>query len=253
LLAADEPPAFSVEREHGTSVYLIVADHASRRLPRALGDLGVGSEALTTHIAWDIGIAEVAQRVSKRLDACLVLQNYSRLVIDANRPPGTAQSIVTLSEHTRIPGNEGVSDADAKRREREIFHPYHTRIREELARRRASGRGLALCSLHSFTPTFKGVARPWHAGVLYNRDPRLGHGLLALLRQDPMLAVGDNQPYAVSDETDYTVVVHAERVGIPYLEIELRQDLIADEAGQQRWAERLADLLPRAFASVVPA
>jgi predicted N-formylglutamate amidohydrolase len=250
LLRADDPPAFCCERSAGASDYVLTADHASRRLPASLGDLGVASEALTTHIAWDVGIAEVARRVSERLDACLILQSYSRLVIDANRTPRTAQSIVTLSERTRVPGNQELTQSDIERREREIFFPYHQCIQEALDQRSARERPIALCSLHSFTPSFHGVARPWQIGVLYNRDARLGHALLELLREDPALVVGDNQPYAVSDETDYTVVVHAERRGIPYVEIEIRQDLITGEAGQVSWAERLADLLPRIYGRV---
>jgi predicted N-formylglutamate amidohydrolase len=252
LLGPDDPPAFCVERPTGASAYLLTADHAGRQLPRSLGSLGVSSEALATHIAWDIGVAQVARLVSERLDAWLIVQSYSRLLIDANRPPRTAQSILTLSEYTRICGNEGLTEADVEQRENEVFLPYHACIRAELERRLHAGRPVALCSLHSFTPSFKGVVRPWQIGVLYNRDARLAHALLALLREDPELVVGDNEPYSVSDETDYTVVIHAERRGIPYVEIELRQDLISDELGQQSWAGRLGDLLARVYASVVP-
>ncbi|MEO8605861.1 MAG: N-formylglutamate amidohydrolase [bacterium] len=249
LLTDDDPAVFSLVRPAGASPYLLAVDHAGRALPRRLGDLGVSAAALATHIASDLGIAEVARRVAQHLDAWLILQNYSRLVIDVNRPPGTPQSILTLSERTRVPGNEQLSQVDAASREREIFAPYHARIRQELDRRAAAERPTALCALHSFTPSFLGEARPWHVGVLYNRDPRLGRALLAGLRRDPALVVGDNEPYAVSDETDFTVVTHAERRGIPYVEIEIRQDPIADDAGQARWAQRLTGLLQEAYAS----
>jgi len=251
LLGPDEPPAFRVERPSGTSDYVFVCDHASARMPRALSHLGVSEAERSRHIAWDIGIAEVGYLLSQRLDASLVLQNYSRLVIDANRPPGTEQSIVTLSEHTPIPGNVGLSQAAIAQRQREIFEPYHAAIRGLLDERLAAGRPTVLCTLHSFTPTYKAVDRQWHAGVLYNRDARLAHDLLDLLRAEPGLVVGDNQPYAASEQTDYALVVHGERRGLPCVELEVRQDLIEHAAGQRQWAQRLADLLPRAYARVI--
>jgi predicted N-formylglutamate amidohydrolase len=252
LLTDADASAFRLERPAGSSPYLLVCDHASRVLPRRLGNLGLSPEELTSHVAWDIGIAEVTLRLSQRLDACAVLQNYSRLVIDANRPTRTPQSIIALSERTHVPGNQGLTANDIEQREREIFTPYHECIRTLLDGRSAARVPAALCSMHSFTPSFMDVSRPWHAGVLYNRDPRLGRALRSLMLQEPGLVIGDNQPYSVSDETDYTVVVHAERRGIPYLELEIRQDLIADAAGQTAWAERLARLLPQLLADVVP-
>jgi predicted N-formylglutamate amidohydrolase len=243
LLTDTDPPAFRVSRPEGSSPFLLTADHAGRVLPQALGSLGLPESELSRHIAWDIGIAEVARRLSETLDAVLVAQTYSRLVIDANRPPGTPQSIMTLSEATRIPGNEALTPADAQRREREIFRPYHDRIVQELDQRRATGRPAVLVSLHSFTPVFHGQVRPWHVGVLYNRDPRLGHALLHLLREEPGLVVGDNEPYAVDDETDYTIVNHGERRALAHVEIEIRQDLITEAAGQTEWAARFGRLL----------
>jgi predicted N-formylglutamate amidohydrolase len=169
-------------------------------------------------------------------------------VIDANRPPGSPQSIVTLSERTRVSGNEGLSRADAEAREREIFHPYHDRIRAELDRRAQAERPAIVVALHSFTPRFLDKDREWHAGVLYNRDPRLGRALLALLREELGLVVGDNEPYALGDATDYTIVTHGEKRGLSHVEIEIRQDLIAEASGQREWAERLARLLEQARA-----
>jgi predicted N-formylglutamate amidohydrolase len=247
LLAPDEPPAFCLERPDGSSPYLLTGDHASHTLPRALGTLGLPESELTRHIAWDIGIAKVARRLSEKLDACLVLQNYSRLAIDANRPPGTAQSIITLSERTHIPGNQNLSPAEAELRERELFAPYHGTITSQLDARARAGRPTALCSLHSFTPSYLDASRPWHVGLLYNRDVRLSRALITALRAEPELVVGDNQPYFVSEETDYTVIVHGERRGIPCMEIEIRQDLIAREDGQSEWAERLGRLLPQVY------
>ena len=251
LLTASEPEAFSLERAAGSSPYVLACDHASPLLPLALGDLGLSAQELTRHIAWDIGIAPVASRLSAQLDACLVRQNYSRLAIDANRLPGTLQSVVTISERTQIPGNQSLTEAHLELRKREIFEPYHDCIREQIDTRLQSGRALALCSLHSFTPSYAGVDRPWHVAVLYNRDQRLSRALLELLREDRALVVGDNEPYAVSEETDYTVIVHGERRGVACIEIEIRQDLISRADGQNEWAERLTELLPCAYASAL--
>lgn len=246
LLGADDPPPFTLERPDARSPYLLVSDHAGGALPAALGDLGVSEVERRRHIGWDIGVAELGRRLSARLDAWLILQSYSRLVIDCNRAPGSPQSILTRSERTNIPGNEGISAPDAAARATEIFQPYHDRIAAELDARAAVGRASVLVLLHSFTPVYMDSARPWHAGVLYDRDARLGRELLALLRAEAGLEVGDNQPYAASAATDYTLTTHGERRGLPYVELEVRQDLIADAAGQDAWAERLARLLPRA-------
>jgi predicted N-formylglutamate amidohydrolase len=247
LLAADEPPPVTVQNASGGSPLLLVADHAGVASPRALGRLGVAVSEWRRHIAWDIGIAGLAGMVSDALDATLIRQNYSRLVIDCNRPLDAASSIPEISELTPIPGNIGLSDADKAACAQAIFRPYHARIEAEIERRRQAGRPTALIALHSFTPQFKGVARPWHVAILYNRDRRFADRLLDLLRQEGGLVVGDNQPYFVSDATDYTIPVHGERHGLPHALIEIRQDLIAEDNGQQQWAERLVRLLPRAY------
>jgi predicted N-formylglutamate amidohydrolase len=247
LLAADEPPPVSVQNPNGGSPLLLVADHAGVASPRALGPLGLDASEWRRHIAFDIGIAGFGRLLSDALDATLIQQNYSRLVIDCNRPLDAAGAIPEISELTPIPGNVGLSDADKALRARAIFWPYHDAIEAELARRRQAGRLTALVALHSFTPVFKCEARPWHVALLHNRDRRLADHLLALLRQERGLVVGDNQPYFVSDATDYTIPVHGERHGLLHALIEIRQDLIADKGGQQQWAERLARMLPRAY------
>ena len=246
LLHADEPPPYRVAEGSAASPYVITCDHAGSAVPRALGSLGLEDVDLERHIAWDIGAAGVATRLASRLDAWLITQPYSRLVIDCNRPLDAPDSIARRSEDIVIPGNERVSAAEAELRARSIFHPYHQRIVGELDRRRGLGQPTILIALHSFTPTFTGAARRWHVGVLYHRDPRLARLLLASLRRDPALVVGDNQPYAVSDETDYGIVHYGERRGLPHVELEIRQDLIFDHAGQQVWAERFAQLLREA-------
>jgi predicted N-formylglutamate amidohydrolase len=246
LLADDEPPAHAVERPEGASDFLLVCDHASRRIPRSLGTLGLDETQLAAHVAWDIGAAQVARRMSALLDATLVLQNYSRLVIDCNRPPGAPSSIPTHSEYARITGNEGLSVEAANDRVAAVFTPYHAAIRDILDGRRDTGRRTLLVSVHSFTPVYLGEARRWHTGLMFRRDRRLGEALLGLLRRDSGLQVGDNEPYAISDSTDYTIPFHGESRQIAHVGIEIRQDLIADEPGQEAWAVRLSTLLPQA-------
>jgi predicted N-formylglutamate amidohydrolase len=224
----------------GRSPFLLICDHYGRLIPRALGDLGLAESELTRHIAWDIGIAGVAEALSKQLDAHLIAQNYSRLVIDCNRPPHAASSIPRISEATTIPGNEGLTGEAAAIRRREIFDPYHRHIDAIIDQRLRDQRPTALVALHSFTPVYAGIARPWHIGTLYHRDTRLPPLLLKLLRAEPDLVVGDNEPYAVSDETDYTIPLHGEARGLISTGIEIRQDLISDQAGQQQWADRIA-------------
>lgn len=226
------------------SAFFLVCDHAGRLIPRALRSLGLEPEQLTRHIAWDIGAAAVARRLGALLGATTVCQRYSRLVIDCNRPLDAVDSIVTESERIPIPGNHHLDAAAVAARAREVFQPYHEEIRRALDRRRADGRPTVLVTIHSFTPTFLGVPRPWHAGVLHNRDARLAVPLLQALRAEDGLVVGDNEPYAAGELTDYSLVQHGEQRGLPHVELEIRQDLIADERGQEAWAARLARLLP---------
>ena len=253
LLAPDEPAAITVRNKDGQSPFLIVVDHAGNAIPRALGRLGVARAELERHIAWDIGVAAVSQFLADELDATLARQNYSRLVIDCNRAPGSQTSIPEISEFTPIPGNVGLSEYQKRARVREIFRPYHDTIETELDRRRQDDRRAVLIAMHSFTPVFKGAARPWHAGVLYNRDPRFADILMALLKREEGLLIGDNEPYSVSDVSDYTIPVHGERRGLLHVEIEIRQDLIADTGGQRAWGALLARLLPRAYQEFVAA
>ncbi|HME27306.1 MAG TPA: N-formylglutamate amidohydrolase [Acetobacteraceae bacterium] len=246
LLAPDEPAPARVLRKNGQSELFLTADHAGRTIPRGLGQLGMTDHELGRHIAWDIGIAGVTERLSATLDATAVLQTYSRLVIDCNRDPTVPSSIPELSETTEIPGNRGLSAEQRAARRQAIFEPYHAEIRALLDARQAEGRRTVYVAMHSFTPVFKGESRAMQVGVLYNRDVRLAAIMLDLLREERDLTVGDNAPYAVSDVTDYGVPVHAERRSLAHVEIEIRQDLIADEAGQAAWAARFERLLPAA-------
>jgi predicted N-formylglutamate amidohydrolase len=243
LLAADEPPPFVEFGTHGQSRFLILVDHASRRIPRRLGDLGLPPVELQRHVAWDIGALAVAKQVAAALDAPLIAQNYSRLVIDCNRDPQVASSIPTIGESLEIPGNIGLSSAAVAARRAEIFDPYHQRVRALLDARLATGRSTILVAQHSMTNIFKGVRREMHAAVLYNRDRRFAGLVLDMLRREAGLLIGDNEPYFVSDATDYTVPRHAEARGLPHVEIEIRQDLIGDDVGQDEWARRITGAL----------
>lgn len=246
LLNTNEPAALTIERPRGSSDFLLACDHASRRIPQSLGSLGLDEAQLASHVAWDIGAASVARKLSGLLDATVILQNYSRLVIDCNRPPGSTSSIPTRSEYCDVAANVGLDSTAAAARVAEIFAPYHGGLSATLDRRRLAGRRTLLVAVHSFTPVYMGKPRPWSTGLMYRHDGRLGRVLLELLRQEPNLEVGDNEPYAITDNTDYTIPVHGESRGIAHVGIEIRQDLIADEAGQQEWAELLARLLPKA-------
>jgi predicted N-formylglutamate amidohydrolase len=246
LLAEDEPPPFLELNPQGRSDFVITVDHASHRIPRRLGDLGLPAGELLRHIAWDIGALAVARQVAQALDAPLIAQNYSRLVIDCNRDPRVATSIPQIGESIPIPGNIDLSEPQIAARCAEIFTPYHDRLRSILDERQAQGRRTILVAQHSMTNVFTGVSRAMHAAILYNRDRRFAGLVLDALRREPDLVVADNEPYFVSDETDYTIPRHAEARGLLHVEIEIRQDLIGDEAGQAHWAQRITRALQAA-------
>lgn len=243
LLAEDDPAPFRVLQGTVGSPYVIICDHAGRSVPRALSSLGLAEAELQRHIAWDIGVGGLARRLGAELGAWVILQEYSRLVIDCNRPLVSPDSIVQESDDTVVPGNLAISPVQAEARAHCIFGPYHARISRELTERSARGEAPILIFLHSFTPVFRGVSRPWHVGVLHHKDARLAAPLLRALRAEPDLIVGDNEPYAASELTDYGLVEHGERRGLVHVELEVRQDLLADVASQEAWAKRLARLL----------
>ena len=243
LLAADEPPPCQEFQIEGSSDFIIVVDHAGARIPRRLANLGLPDHELKRHIAWDIGALSVARLVAEAIDAPLLAQNYSRLVIDCNRDPGVATSIPRISELREIPGNIGLSAPEIAARQFEVFDPYHRRIRELLDARQASARRVILIAQHTMTDIYKGDRRHMHAAVLYNRDRRFAGAVLRMLRRERHLVIADNEPYFVSDETDYTIPHHAEARSLLHVEIEIRQDLVNDAAGQNEWAARITRVL----------
>ena len=246
LLSSHEPAAVVTLRTEGMSPFVLVSDHAGRRIPKKLGDLGVSESELRRHIAYDVGIEPVVRFMAEELDAPAFMQPYSRLVIDCNRPFHAPTSIATMSENTPVPGNVKLTPSQIEARQREIFAPYHNAITTELDRREREEQPAFLVAMHSFTPVFKGVQRPWHSGVLYNRDSRFAAFILRLLREEDAMTVGDNEPYMVSDDTDYTIPIHGEQRGLPHVAIEIRHDLIETESDQRDWAQRMCRILKTA-------
>jgi predicted N-formylglutamate amidohydrolase len=240
LLRADEPPAVEIVNANGNGRAVLLCDHASRRVPARLGTLGLDPAQLSDHIAWDPGAAEVAHRLSGHLDAPLVLSGYSRLVIDCNRPLSSPESIPGSSAGVPIPGNRGLSPEDRRIRVKGLFKPYHDAISRLLEGR--SGHPTVLLSIHSFTPVLHGHRRPWQIGVSHWRDPHLAKLLIGALGRAGDLAIGDNEPYPIEEDIDYTIPRHGEGRGLPSAMIEIRQDGIQTEAGVAAWAARLAEV-----------
>ncbi|QNT78668.1 N-formylglutamate amidohydrolase [Entomobacter blattae] len=243
LLTKEDPAPVKLRNMEFSSPYLLVCDHAGRKIPQSLGDMGVPASDWNRHIAWDIGIAEVARHISDFLKAPLVEQAYSRLVIDCNRKPGHRGSIPEVSDGTIIPANKGLSAEERHAREEGIFWPYHQAIEYE-----ADIRGtIILIALHSFTPVYQQQERPWHLGVLHNRNPVFALEFIKQVEQlsDGPWIVGSNEPYILTDENDYTIPRHAEASARPYLELEIRQDLIDAPEGQRLWAARIAEVIEK--------
>lgn len=233
---------FEFVNADGVAPILLLCDHASNRVPSDLRSLGLDERQLASHIAWDIGAAEVTRELALRLDAPAVMSRTSRLVVDANRRPGTDSLIPEEVDGIIIPGNLGLSEADRDRRV-EVFHrPYHRAISERLEAMSAGGQVPTVVSIHSFTPVMNAVARPWQVGILSGIDRRLSLHLISHLRAEG-LVVGDNEPYSGSDVYGYTVNQHAESTGLPNVTVELRQDLVDTPHGVVDWSERLARTL----------
>ena len=243
LLSEGEPHPVAIHNPQGSSPFVLTCDHAANRVPLKLGDLGLPRSELSRHIGWDIGAYALARRLSRLLDAPLVAQRYSRLVIDCNRRAGVLASIPAESDGTRIPANANISQPARRQRERALLEPYHDAISSLLD---AKGQDAALIPIHSFTPVFGGLRRPWHISLMSDSDQRLHRALYSNLQALPDLEVGDNEPYRV-EPVDYTVPVHGSERRLLCSMIELRQDLVAEGFGQQTWAGLLAKELPRAL------
>lgn len=235
--------AVQVLNRHGGSPFVLLCDHASNFIPPSFGALGLPKEDLAKHIAWDPGAAGVARHMSDLLDATLIESGVSRLVIDCNRPLDAPDLIWTISETTMIPGNQNLSAAEREERIALAYEPFHAAIDEIVATRLSQGRETRLVSVHSFTPVYKGKARPWQIGILHDDDIRLATPLLVELKRDGNLVVGENEPYSPADRVYFTLERHGRAHNLACVMIEIRNDEIADTANQKRWAERLAGIL----------
>jgi len=242
VLEGQESPAVLVNGG-GRSPYVLVCEHASNRLPRALGTLGLAESDLQRHIAWDIGAEQVARLLSRLIDAPLMLQRYSRLAYDCNRPPDSSDAMPEISETTPIPGNRQLSPADRLARISEIYRPFHAAIADLLDGRAAAGARSMVVTIHSFTPVYKGTPRAVELGILHDRDPSLAAKLITSF---PTVAARLNQPYGPEDGVLHTLNLHAAPRGLPHAMIEMRNDLISHERGRDEWAERLSASLAHA-------
>ena len=250
VAAADEsPPPFEVYNEIGATPVLLVCDHASRFIPRALGGLGLSEADLYRHIAWDIGVAEVTKGLARRLDAPAVLSRFSRLVVDPNRDTGDDTLVPAVSDGVAVPGNQGLSAAARAARIAEFHAPYHAAVERALAAAVRQHAAPALVSMHSFTPVMDGTERPWQIGILWDHDGRLAEPLIEALRARG-IAVGDNQPYSGRDVQGYTLRLHAESRGLLNVLIEVRQDLIDTHHGAAEWVDVLGEALVTALAGL---
>lgn len=238
LQGADEPDPFELINPQGRSELVLLCDHASNRVPACLNNLGLSDEQLSSHIGWDPGAALLARALAARLDAPLLMSNYSRLVIDCNRSPSAADSIPATSDGTVIPGNTALNEEDAQLRRSSLFDPYHDAIARLLDARDTWA--TRLLSIHSFTPLLAGVERPWSVGVCYRLDANWATQWLAALGANLTESVGDNQPYEIEQHIDYTLPVHGEARQLPSVMLEFRQDKLQDRDAVHRWSELIA-------------
>lgn len=255
VLSPDDPEPVEVVNPDGNSKFFLTCEHAGRTVPARLGDLGIPAAEMDRHIAYDVGAEALSRHLSVLLDAPLVLQRYSRLVVDCNRPFEAADCIPEVSDGTRVPANVGL-DLEARRQRFEAIHrPFHRAVAQLLDTRAVAENPTILVSAHSFTPRLVGGApRPWFVGALSNRDAGFADAFLSALRSaHPDIPCAHNEPYVVDDQSDYTIPVHAEARGLPHVLLEIRNDLISDHGGQQRWASLVADILTAAATPRDPA
>jgi len=231
-------------RPQGSSRVVLCCDHASNAIPEELHDLGISSLDLTRHIAWDIGAAGVTRALSEILDAPAILCGTSRLVVDCNRHLDSVDLIPESSDQTTIPGNVHLTLSDRTSRIERWFHPYHNAIEEILCERKGRGAPTLLVSIHSMTASLGGIPRPWEIAFSSHSDRHVVDPVLAALRRSGDILVGDNQPYDLDPDIDYTIPHHALSCGLPHLQVEFRQDEIETTTAQWHWAARFAQALP---------
>jgi predicted N-formylglutamate amidohydrolase len=243
LIGPDDPPPFTIHNEHGKAPVVLVCDHGSCAFPRSMDQLGVADWVLERHVAWDIGSDEVTRVLSECLDAPAVMAGYSRLIIDLNRRLEDASAFIRVSDGIAIPGNLNLDEEDKKQRVQSFYQPYHDAVSAMIQGHLDQGIYPALISIHSCTPVFDRVVRPWHVGVLWDADPRIPVPMIEKLRTMEGVCSGDNEPYSGRHPHDFTIDYHAEPLGLPHVGIEVRQDLIQTQAGARKWAEVLREAL----------
>jgi len=244
MIGPEDPPPYTLINEQGHGKVLLVGDHVSNTIPKLLGNLGLDDSALEQHIAYDIGTRKLIHHLAQHLDAPAVLAGYSRLVVDLNRSLEDDSMMPEVSDNTEIKGNQNMSSEHRNRRIHSFYTPYRKAIDNMLNRFRKKGIVPAFISIHSFTPQMAGFERPWHTGMLWDKDPRIPVPLMENLRAHPDgFNIGDNEPYSGKHPADYTIDHHAEAAGLPHVSIEIRQDLVNTEAGAERWATILDDAL----------
>ncbi len=236
-------PESRVLRPQASGRFVFICDHASNAIPEELHDLGLAASELARHIAWDIGAAGVTEALSEICDGPAILCQTSRLVIDCNRNLNSPDLIPEVSDGTVIPGNLRLSEADRAARIKRWFHPYHNAIEAVLLEREARGVPFIAISIHSMTASLAGQARPWEIALSSYLDRSLADPVLAALRRPGDVVVGDNQPYDLDPEVDYSIPFHAMRRGLQHLQVEFRQDEIAARTAQREWAQRFAQTL----------
>jgi len=234
--------AATVENATGNGRFVVVCEHASNHIPVQFGSLGLPESELDRHIAWDPGALGVARALAIDLDAALVFCNVSRLVIDCNRDPSMNDAMPQASEDTPVPGNQAMTAQDRAWRVREVYAPFHRTLADVLAQKRAYG-PVTLIGMHSFTPVYRGAVRPWHVGILFDRDESVSAPMLTALRGDSSLVVGENQPYSPGDRVYHTLDRHAQSQGQPSVMVEIRNDLLETDASQLAWGKRLGAII----------
>jgi predicted N-formylglutamate amidohydrolase len=243
LIGPGDPPPFITYNDHGKSPVLLVADHASPFFPAAMNQLGLADWVLERHVAWDIGSDKLAQFLADELDAQAVLAGFSRLIVDPNRQPHDPSAFIEISDGIAIPGNIDLDEEQKRLRMKSFFRPYHDRIASGLERLSKNGVVPAFIAVHTCSPVFDRVVRPWHIGIMWDKDPRIPVPLMRNLEQMDGICIGDNEPYSGRHPNDFTVDYHAEPPGLPHVGIEVRQDLVMNEDGARKWARILARAL----------
>jgi predicted N-formylglutamate amidohydrolase len=247
LIGPGDPPPFMTYNDHGQAPVLLVADHASPFFPAAMNQLGLADWVLEQHVAWDIGSDRLTHFLADALDAPAVLAGFSRLIVDPNRKLDDPTAFIEISDGIAIPGNIDLDEEQKALRVQSFFNPYHGMIARRIEEFGQRGVVPALISIHTCTPVFDRIVRPWHIGIMWDTDPRIAVPLIEHFSASPDICIGDNEPYSGKHPHDFTIDHHAEPAGLPHVGIEVRQDLVTDDQGARKWAgilhTALADIL----------